>query len=84
MSVSTVELKNQPGELARPYEAMAGSGINLGLSATARGGGGTVVFIAGDETGAEAVLVSAGIQCTMRPALTISTDNQPGMRGHIP
>ena len=60
MRVFTVELKNQPGELAGPYEAMAGSGINLGLSATARGGGGTVVFIADDETGAEAVPVSAG------------------------
>ena len=62
---------------------MAGSGINLVLSATARGGGGTLVFIAGGETGAGG-LESAGIQYTMRPALTISMDNQPGMRGHIP
>jgi hypothetical protein len=32
MRVFTVELNNQPGELAGPYKAMAGSGINLGLS----------------------------------------------------
>jgi hypothetical protein len=36
MSVLTVGLKNQPGELARLCEAMAGRGINLILPATAR------------------------------------------------
>ena len=35
MSVFTVDLKNQPGKLARLCEAMAGRGINLVLSATA-------------------------------------------------
>jgi len=50
MSVFTVDLKNQPGELARPCEAMAGRGINLVLSAAARAEEGTVVFIADDET----------------------------------
>ena len=37
MSVFTVDLKNQPGELARLCEAMAGRGINLVLSATPQG-----------------------------------------------
>ena len=78
MSVFTVELKNQPGELAGLCEAMAGSGINLVLSASAQGEDGTVVFIADDEANAETVLESAGIQYTMRPALTIRMDNQPG------
>ena len=36
MSVFTVDLTNQPGELARLCEAMAGRGINLVLSAAAR------------------------------------------------
>jgi len=78
MSVFTVDLKNKPGELARLCEAMAGRGINLVLSATARGEQGTVVFIADDEAGAETVLQEADIGYTMRPALTIRMENQPG------
>ena len=85
MSVFTVDLKNQPGELARLCEAMAGRGINLVLSATARGEQGTVVFIADDEASAETVLQDADIQYTMRPALTIRMENQPERRrGHVP
>jgi hypothetical protein len=78
MSVFTVDLKNLPGELARLCEAMAGRGINLVLSAAARGDGGTVVFIADDEASAEAVLRDANIEYAMRPALTIRMENQPG------
>jgi hypothetical protein len=62
MSVFTLGLKNQPGELARLRKAMAGRGINLVLSATARGAEGTVVFIADDEASAETVPRDAGIQ----------------------
>jgi hypothetical protein len=78
MSVFTVDLKNQPGELARLCEAMAGRGINLVLSAAACGDGGTVVFIADDEAGAEAGLRDASIEYALRPALTIRMENQPG------
>jgi hypothetical protein len=39
---------------------------------------GTVVFIADDEAGAGAVLQDAGIGYTMRPALTIRMEHQPG------
>ena len=78
MSVFTVEVRNQPGELARLCEAMAGRGVNLVLSATARADGATVVFIADDEAGAETVLQDVGITYTIRPALTIRMENQPG------
>ena len=78
MSVFTVDLANQPGELARLCEAMAGRGINLVLSAIAREGGGTVAFIADDEAGAREVLDGAGLRYAMRPALTIRMENQPG------
>jgi hypothetical protein len=78
MSVFTVDLQNQPGELARLCEAMAGAGVNLVLCATTRGESGTVVFIADDEASAETVLQNAGIEYTMRPALTIRMENQPG------
>lgn len=40
MSTFTVQLDNQPGELARLGEAMASSGVDLLLCGTAHGGGG--------------------------------------------
>ena len=78
MSVFTVELKNQPGELARLCEAMASHRVNLILCATTRGEDGTVAFIADNEAGAETALADAGIGYTRRPALTIRMENQPG------
>ena len=79
MSVFTVDLKNQPGELARLCETMADSGINLVLCATTRGEEGTVAFIADDEASAETALQQADIGYAMRPALTIRMENQPGV-----
>src|SRR5215469_9280460 len=79
MSVFTVDLKNQPGELARLCEAMAGRGVNLILCATTRGEDGTVAFIADDEASAETVLTDAAIGYARRPALTIRMENQPGV-----
>ena len=78
MSVFTVDLKNQPGELARLCEAMAGRGVNLILCATTCGEDGTVAFIADDEARAEAALTGAGVGYTRRQALTIRMENQPG------
>ncbi len=78
MSVFTVDLENQPGELARLCEAMAANGINLVLSASGLGEDGTVMFVADDEAGAQAALTDAGLKYTMRPALTIRMENQPG------
>ena len=78
MSVFTVDLKNQPGELARLCEAMAGRGVNLILCATTRGEDATVAFIADDEASAETALAGAGLGYNRRPALTIRMENQPG------
>ena len=78
MSVFTVDLKNQPGELARLCEAMASRGVNLILCATTRGEDGTVAFIADDEASAETALAGAGAGYTRRPALTIRMEHQPG------
>lgn len=78
MSVFTVDLENQPGELARLCEAMADRGVNLVLCATTRGEQGTVAFIADDEASAEAALADVGIGYLRRPALTIRMENQPG------
>lgn len=78
MSVFTVDLKNEPGELARLCEAMAAHGVNLILCATTRGESGTVAFIADDEARAETVLGDASVGYTRRPALTVRMENQPG------
>jgi hypothetical protein len=78
MSVFTVDVKNQPGELARLCEAMTSHGVNLVLSATGHGDGATVVFIADDEVSAETALQQVGIPYTIRTALTIRMENQPG------
>ena len=78
MSVFTMDLANQPGELARLCEAMAGRGINMVLSAVAQADGGTVAFIADDEAAAQAALEDEGLPYAMRPALTIRMENQPG------
>jgi hypothetical protein len=78
MSAFTVELDNQPGELARLCEAMAGSGVNLLLCATTHGDSGVVAFIADDEASAQAVLQSTGIEYLIRPAVTVKMENLPG------
>ncbi|HEU4423175.1 MAG TPA: hypothetical protein VFR67_11635 [Pilimelia sp.] len=78
MSAFTVELRNQPGELARLCEAMAGRGVNLVLCATAHGASGTVAFVADDDAASRNALVGAGIEYVERPALTVRMDNVPG------
>jgi hypothetical protein len=79
MSAFTVELDNQPGELARLCENMASGGVNLLLCATTQGDNGTVALITDDEATAETVLNSAGIEYVMRPALTVRMENKPGI-----
>ena len=79
MSAFTVEMDNQPGELARLCEAMASSGVNLLLCATTQGDNGAVALIADDEATAETVLDSAGIEYMMHPALTVRMENKPGI-----
>lgn len=79
MSVFTVALKNQPGELARLCETMAGHGANLVLCATTHGEDGTVAFVTDAEARAETALKDAGIGYAIRPALTIRMEHQPGV-----
>jgi hypothetical protein len=78
MSAFTVELENQPGELARLCDAMASRGVNLVLCATSHGDRGTIAFIADDEAAARSALAGADIEYTERSALTMRMDNVPG------
>ncbi|HEY2946905.1 MAG TPA: hypothetical protein VGJ53_00670 [Micromonosporaceae bacterium] len=78
MSAFTVELANQPGELARLCEAIAARGVNLVLCATSHADSGTIAFILDDEATGRTALDGAGIEYTERPALTVRMDNVPG------
>jgi hypothetical protein len=78
MGAFTVDLENQPGELARLCEVMAERGVNMLLCATTSGGDGVVVFIADDEAAAQAALTGAGIGHQLRPAITARMHNVPG------
>jgi hypothetical protein len=78
MSVFTMDLANQPGELARLCEVMAARGINVVLSAMGGADGSTVAFIADDEDAAQTALEDADLPYAIRPALTIRMENQPG------
>ena|SRR5215207_8327092 len=78
MGAFTVELENQPGELARLCEAMAARGVNIVVCGTTHGGGGTVAFIADDETAARTALEGAEIEFDEHESLTVRMDNVPG------
>jgi len=78
MSAFTVELKNQPGELARLCEAMAAKGVNIILCGTTRGDTGMIALIADDEGAARTALEATGFGFTERQALTVRMENRPG------
>jgi len=65
MNVFIVELKNQPGELARVAEAVAAKGIDIrAFSGVTSGGSGSVALLTDDDAGTRAALNDAG--CTTR------------------
>lgn len=79
MNVFIVELKNQPGELARVAEAVARTGIDItGFSGVTSGGSGSVALLTSDEAGTRQALSEAG--CTVREveAVSVSMTNRPG------
>jgi len=78
MGAFTVDMDNQPGELARLCEALAERGVNMLLCATTGGGNGVVAFIADDEAAAQSALARASIGYQLRPAITARMQNVPG------
>jgi hypothetical protein len=78
MGVFTVDLTNQPGELARFCEAVAAENVNLVLCATAQGQTGRVAFIADDEAAARGALQEAGYDVAEHSSLTVRMTNTPG------
>ncbi|MBC6463091.1 hypothetical protein [Actinomadura sp. HBU206391] len=78
MKIYTVELKNQPGELAHLCEVLGGSGVNIEPSGATAGDHGVVYFTTNDEPAAAAALEGAGIEFTEHPAIQVRCADRPG------
>jgi hypothetical protein len=78
MNLFSVELKNQPGELAHLGDVCAQRNVNLELAGVVAGDHGTIVFTASDEPAVRAALEGAGIEFAERPALLVKCADQPG------
>ena len=78
MNLFSVDLKNQPGELAHLCETLAQRGVNVMLAGVTAGDHGTVVFITSDEEAAGTALTAAGIAFSERPALCVRCPDVPG------
>lgn len=79
MNVFIVELKDQPGELARVAEAVARKGIDIrGFSGATSGGSGTVALLTSDEAGTRSALSEGGFNAREVEVVTASLVNQPG------
>jgi hypothetical protein len=78
MNIYTVELKNQPGELAHVCEVLGRGGVNIELSGATTGDHGTVFFTTSDEQATTAALEGAGIDYTQHPALQVTCADRAG------
>jgi hypothetical protein len=83
MNLFSVDLKNQPGELAHLGELLGQRNVNLQLSGVTSGDHGTVYFTASDEATTRTALEAAGIEFTDRPALQVRCVDQPGEIGRF-
>jgi len=83
MTLFTVDLKNQLGELAYLCEALAQRRINIELAGFTAGNHGFVNFTASDEDAARAALAEASLSCTEHPVIRITCADQPGEAGRF-
>ncbi|NJD26879.1 MAG: ACT domain-containing protein [Chloroflexi bacterium] len=79
MILFMVDMKDQPGELARLAEAIARKGINIeSITGLASRGGGTVAVLTNDEAGTRSALSEAGCQASEMEIATASLEHKPG------
>jgi hypothetical protein len=83
MNIFSVDLKNQPGELAHLCEALAQRQVNIELAGLTAGDHGLVSFTASDEAAARAALEAASVPYTMHPALQVSCPDRPGEAANV-
>ena len=78
MSVFTVDMRNEPGQLAKLCAEMAAENVNVVLCAAAIGESGTVVFIADNEAAASGALERGDYAFAEHPSVTVRIANHPG------
>lgn len=79
MNIFIVDLKHQPGELAKATEALAQKGIDItAFSGVTCGGSGTVALLTNDDAGARSALSSAGYHPRELEVVTTTIENTPG------
>lgn len=79
MQVFLVDLKNQPGELARVTEAIAAKGINIeAFSGATCGDSGRVALMTNDEATTRSILKESGFTCTELEATDAAFRHEPG------
>jgi hypothetical protein len=79
MNAFLIELRNQPGELARVAEAVAAKGINVtAISGSACGDGGNVAVLTADEAATRTTLKEAGVAFREIEAVETPLPHQPG------
>ena len=79
MQVFLVDLKNQPGELARAAEAIAAKGIDIrAISGATCGDSGRAAIITNDHASAKAALTDAGFKFTEMEATDTALRHEPG------
>lgn len=79
MNIFIVDLKHQPGELAKATEAIAQKGINItAFSGVTCGGSGTIALLTDDEAGARRALADAGYPPRELEVVTATIEHTPG------
>jgi hypothetical protein len=79
MNAFLIEVRNQPGELARVAEAVAAKGINItAISGSACGDGGNVAILTADEAATRITLKEAGVAFREIEAVETPLPHQPG------
>ena len=79
MQVFLVDLKNQPGELARITEAIAAKGVNItGFSGATCGDSGRVAVMTSDDATTRAALAESGFKSTELEATDTALRDEPG------
>ena len=75
----SVQLANEPGQLARVARQLGNAGVNIqSLAAMTTGPEGVVKMVVDHDDDARAVLVHAGLAFTEHRVVRASLDDQPG------
>jgi hypothetical protein len=79
MNVFIVDLKHQPGELAKAAEAIAQKGINItAFSGITCGDSGKIALLTNDDAGARRALSEAGYRAKEIEVVPATIPNTPG------